>query len=190
MTLHEYLQMMDRREPIVAGSPAHEVMHHAYEESQRITTELNSSVHTQKEVTGLLSRLTGTEIHPTVRVMSPFQADFGKNIHFGKNIYINAGCKFQDHGGIYIDDNALVGHNCVMATLNHDERPDRRADMIPAPIHICRNVWIGANVTILGGVTVGENAIVAAGAVVTKDVAPNTIVAGVPAREIRKIKTE
>lgn len=190
MTLHEYLQMMERREPIVAGSPAHEIMHHAYGESQRITTELNSSVHTQKEVTALLSRLTGTDVHPTVYVISPFQADFGKNIHLGKHIYINAGCKFQDHGGIHIDDDVLVGHNCVMATLNHDERPDHRADMTPAPIHICRNVWIGANVTILGGVTIGENAIVAAGAVVTKDVAPNTIVAGVPAREIRKIKTE
>ncbi len=189
MTLQEYLQMMDRREPIVAGSPAHKVMHRAYDESQRITGELNSSSHTQDEVTELLSRLTGNKVHPSVKVMSPFQADFGKNIHFGKNIYVNAGCKFQDHGGIYIDDHALIGHNCVMATLNHDERPDHRGDMSPAPIHVCRNVWIGANVTILGGVTIGENAIVAAGAVVTKDVAPDTIVAGVPAREIRKIKT-
>lgn len=189
MTLSEYLQMMERREPIVAGSPAHEVMHLAYDESQRITGELNSSTHTQDEVTELLSRLTGIEVHHSVKVMTPFQADFGKNIHFGKNIYINAGCKFQDHGGIFIDDNALIGHNCVMATLNHDERPDHRGDMTPAPIHVCRNVWIGANATILGGVTIGENAIIAAGAVVTKDIAPNTIAAGVPAREIRKIKT-
>lgn len=190
MTLQDYLDMMERREPIVAGSPAHEVMHRAFDESQRITLELNSAVHTDTERTELLRRLTGTDVHESVKVMSPFQADFGKNIHFGKRVYVNAGCKFQDHGGIRIDDDVLVGHNCVMATLNHDERPEHRGNTIPAPIHICRNVWIGANVTILGGVTVGENAIVAAGAVVTKDVAHNTVVAGVPARFIRNIKTE
>lgn len=187
MELQEYLQMMERREPIKAGTPAHELMHRAYEESQRITMELNSAIHSQEEVTRLLSQLTGREVDATVRVMVPFQADFGKNIHFGKNIYLNAGCKFQDHGGIYIADDVLIGHNCVMATLNHDLHPAHRADMFPAPIHIERNVWIGANVTILAGVTVGENAVVAAGAVVTKDVAPNTIVGGVPAKFIKRV---
>ena len=96
MTLQDYLDMMERREPIEAGSPAHEVMHRAYDESQRITLELNSAVHTDTERTELLRRLTGTDVHESVKVMSPFQADFGKNIHFGKRVYVNAGCKFQD----------------------------------------------------------------------------------------------
>ena len=74
-----------------------------------------------------------------------------------------------------------------MATLNHDMAPERRADMHPAPIHIEANVWIGSNATILPGVTVGEGAIISAGAVVSKDVPANTIVAGVPARVIKKI---
>jgi len=190
MELQEFLEMMERRETVSAGSPAHELMHRYYEESQRITLDYNTSLHNDEERTALLCELTHTEVHPSVKVIAPFQADFGKNIHFGKNIFVNAGGKFQDHGGIYIGDNALIGHNCIMATINHDPRPSHRADNIPAPIHIGRNVWIGANVTILSGVTIGDNAIVAAGAVVTKDVAPNTIVGGIPAKFIKQIPQE
>ena len=73
------------------------------------------------------------------------------------------------------------------ATINHGLEPDRRGDNIPAPIHVGENVWIGSHATILPGVTIGENAIVAAGAVVTKDVPADTVVAGVPARPIRKL---
>ncbi|MCM1313055.1 MAG: sugar O-acetyltransferase [Bacteroides sp.] len=190
MELQEFLEMMERRETVPAGSPAHKLMHRHYEESQRIMLDYNNNLHTDEERTELLGKLTGTTVHPSVRVMTPFQADFGKNIHFGENIFVNAGCKFQDHGGIFIGDNALIGHNCVMATINHDTRPSHRADNIPAPIHVGRNVWIGANVTILGGVTIGDNAIVAAGAVVTKDVPPNTIAGGVPAKFIKHIPEE
>lgn len=75
----------------------------------------------------------------------------------------------------------------MIATLNHVENPDRRADMIPSPVRIGDKVWIGANVTILPGVTIGEGAIIAAGAVVTKDVEPRTIVGGVPAKVIKRI---
>ena len=190
MELQEFLQMMSRGERVAADSPAHELMHRCYEESQRITMILNSTVLTLQERRALLSELTGTEVDSTVRVMSPFQADFGKNIHFGRNVFVNAGCKFQDHGGIYIGDNALIGHNCVMATINHDLRPDHRADNIPAPIRIGRNVWIGANVTILSGVTIGDNAVVAAGAVVTKDVESGTVVGGIPAKFIKRVPEE
>ena len=100
------------------------------------------------------------------------------------------GCKFQDQGGIFIGDGALIGHNVVLATLNHAKSPDNRATMIPSPIHIGRNVWIGSNATVLPGVTIGDRAIVAAGAVVTTDVPENTIVGGVPARIIRTIQKE
>lgn len=98
------------------------------------------------------------------------------------------GCKFQDQGGITIDEGALIGHNVVLATINHDLDPVKRQSMSYAPIHIGKNVWIGANATVLAGVTIGDGAVVAAGAVVTKDVEPNTIVGGVPAKVIKKIE--
>ena len=103
------------------------------------------------------------------------------------NVFINAGCQFQDQGGIEIGEGSLIGHNVVLATLNHDLNPERRQICIPAPIKIGKNVWIGSNSTILAGVTIGDNAVVAAGAVVNRDVEANTIVGGVPARPIKRI---
>ena len=116
----------------------------------------------------------------------PFYTDCGKNITVGKNVFINSGCRFQDQGGISIGDGTLIGHNVVLATLNHGISPDERHDLFPAPIHIGKNVWIGANATVLPGVTIGDNAVIAAAAVVTKDVPANVVVAGVPAKVIRK----
>ncbi len=109
------------------------------------------------------------------------------NLHISKNVFINAGVRIQDTGGVWIDEGALIGHNVVLATLNHDLEPSRRQNLIPAPIHIGKNVWIGSNATVLQGVTVGENSVIAAGAVVTKDVPANSIVGGVPAKLIKKI---
>lgn len=106
----------------------------------------------------------------------------------GKNVFINACCHFQDHGGVTIGDGCLIGHNVVFATLNHGLKPEDRVSMIPAPIVLGRNVWVGSNSTILAGVTIGDNAVVAAGAVVTKDVPDNVIVGGVPAKVIRHIE--
>ena len=123
----------------------------------------------------------------TLNLMPPFHADFGKNIHIGRHVFINAGCSFQDQGGITLGDGCLLGHNTVIATLNHDEDPARRNDLLPAPVVIGNRVWIGSNAAILPGVTIGDNAVVDAGEVVTKDVSPDTVVAGVPARILRKI---
>ena len=100
-------------------------------------------------------------------------------------MFINIGCRFQDAGGITIGDGSLIGHGSTLTTLDHGVDPDRRADMIPAPIVIGRKVWLGASVTVVPGVTIGDGAIVGAGAVVTKDVPANAIVSGVPARVIR-----
>ena len=76
----------------------------------------------------------------------PFYTDCGQNIHMGKNVFINAGCKFQDQGGIYIEDGVLIGHNAVLATINHMEDSEKRAGMIFQPIHIEKNVWLyGSN---------------------------------------------
>lgn len=96
-------------------------------------------------------------------------------------ILSRAGTRF-DQGGITIGDGALIGHNAVLATLNHDFSPERRTSMHPAPVVIGKNVWLGASVTVVPGVTIGDNAVIAAGAVVTKDVPAGTIAAGVPAK--------
>ncbi len=110
-----------------------------------------------------------------------------KNIKIGKRVFINSGSKFQEQGGITIGDDVLIGHNCVIATINHSFEPERRADMVPAPVKIGDKVWVGANVTILPGVTVGEGAVLAAGAVVSKDVEARTVVGGVTARIIKRL---
>ena len=123
----------------------------------------------------------------TVGMFPPFYTDFGRNTVVGERTFINAGCKFQDQGGIVIGDDCLIGHNATLCTINHAQDPDRRGDMEFHPISIGNKVWLGANVTILPGVTIGEGAIVAAGAVVNKDVPARTIVGGVPAKVIKKI---
>lgn len=156
-------------------------------EARRITFKLNNAYHTPEEVRNLLSRLFGKTVDESFRVFPPFYTDFGKNITVGKNVFINACCHFQDHGGVSLGDGCQIGHNVVFATLNHGLAPEDRQTTYPAPITLGKNVWVGSNSTILQGVTIGDNAVVAAGAVVTKDVPENTIVGGVPARIIRKI---
>ena len=156
-------------------------------EARRITFELNNTYHTPEEVRNLLSRLFGKTVEESFRVFPPFYTDFGKNITVGKNVFINACCHFQDHGGVSLGDGCQIGHNVVFATLNHGLAPEDRQTTYPAPITLGKNVWVGSNSTILQGVTIGDNAVIAAGAVVTKDVPENTIVGGVPARIIRKI---
>ncbi|MDE6648560.1 MAG: sugar O-acetyltransferase [Muribaculaceae bacterium] len=187
MKTEEFIRIMDSGDVIPGGSPIHAKMHALSQEAIRITMEINNSYHNHDEIVALMSELTGTSIHDSFSLFPPFYTDCGKNLRIGKRVFINSGCKFQDQGGITIGDDVLVGHNCVIATLNHAMDPDRRADMIPAPVKIGNKVWIGANVTILQGVTVGEGAIIAAGAVVNKDVPPRTVVGGIPAKVIKSV---
>ncbi|WP_277121258.1 MULTISPECIES: DapH/DapD/GlmU-related protein [Bacteroides] len=162
-------------------------MNEMSDEARRITFQLNTAYHTPEEVRRLLSELFGYTVPASLRVFPPFYTDFGKNITVGENVFINACCHFQDHGGVTLGDGCQIGHNVVFATLNHGLSPEERPITYPAPIVLERNVWVGSNATILQGVTIGENAVVAAGAVVTRDVPANTIVGGVPAKFIRKI---
>ncbi len=189
MNINEFLDHLNRGLTVNEGSEVHLFMHEVSQEALRITAELNNAYHTPGEIRILMERLTGKSIDENFALFPPFHTDCGKNITIGKNVFINAGCKFQDQGGIAIGDGALIGHNVVMATLNHDLVPENRGSMHPAPIVIGKNVWIGANATILPGVTIEDGAIVAAGAVVTKDAAANTIVGGIPAKLIKDIVT-
>ena len=171
----------------LAGDEMIAFMRDESDRTRRLTMELNTRYHSPDEIRSLFSQITGEDVDPSFRMFPPFYTDFGGNIHVGRNVFINAGCHFQDQGGIWIDDGALIGHNCVLATLNHGFAPDDRQNLYPAPIHIGRGVWIGANCTITAGITLGDHSIVAAGAVVTKDVAPMTIVGGVPAKKIKDL---
>ena len=188
MDLQAFLAKMDTGEEVEAGSEAHLCMHALSQEALRITAEMNNAYHTPEELLALMRKLTGRADFPAFSLFPPFYTDCGKNIHFGQNVFVNSGCRFQDQGGIWLGDNALIGHNAVLATLNHDPDPEKRANLLPSPIRIGNNVWLGANVTVLPGVSIGDGAIIAAGAVVTKDVPANTVVGGVPARTIKTIE--
>ncbi len=185
MELHDFLEYVKERRALDTEE-IFSFMNVMSDEARRITFALNGAYHTPEEVRDLLSRLFGRPVDPTLRVFPPFYTDFGKNIHLGKDVFINACCHFQDHGGVYIGDGCQIGHNVVFATLNHYLEPERRKITYPAPIVLEENVWVGAQATILQGVTIGRNAVVAAGAVVTHDVPAGTVVGGVPARVIRQ----
>src|SRR6478609_7855845 len=185
MDLREFLDHVNRDALIEGGSAEHLFMHGAAQDALRISADLNTGYRTPAEVRALLAELTGKDIDPSVALFPPFYSEFGKNLTLGKDVFINLGCRFQDTGGITIGDGTLIGHGTTLTTLDHALDPSRRADMTPQPIHIGRRVWFGANVTVVPGVRIGDGAVVGAGAVVTKDVPADTIVAGVPARVLR-----
>lgn len=187
MNVERFLEIMDSRQCVIAGSEVHRYMTKLAHDAMKITAELNGRYHEPEEIHQIMEELTGQTVGDGFGLFPPFHTDCGKNIHIGKNVFINSGCHFQDQGGIYIDDGTLIGHGVVLATLNHEQDPDHRSDMYPKPIRIGKRVWIGSNSTITQGVTIGDGAIVAAGAVVTKDVPERTVVGGVPARVMKTI---
>lgn len=188
LTLQQFRELMSKRIYIEAGSKLHLVFHKFSQEALKITNEINNKYHSPEEIRILFSKLTNSEIDETFGLFPPFYTDCGKNIKIGKHVFINACCRFQDQGGIEIGNGVLIGHNTTIATLNHDFNPAKRQNLIPNPVKIGDNVWIGADCTILPGVTIGDGAIVGAGSVVTKDIPSNTIAVGNPARVIKEIE--
>lgn len=185
--LADLLAHLDSGKPVLAGTPLYDVMVYYSNEAMRITSLINSSWHSADGLQKLMALLTGRQIDSEFMMFPPFYSDFGKNIHLGKKVFINSGCCFQDQGGIYIGNNVLIGHKVVLATINHGLCPSDRSTNYPAPVRIGNNVWIGANATILPGVSIGDDAVVAAGAVVSRDVGPGLVAGGVPAKILKKV---
>lgn len=186
--LQAFLAYMESGKEVITNSAIHKTMHLLSQEAMRITTKLNVHYHSQSEILLLMEELTGNHIDESFGLFPPFYTDCGKNIKLGKNVFINSGCHFQDQGGIRIGDHTLIGHNVMLATLNHNINPKLRSNIIASSINIGNQVWIGANVTICPGVKVGDGSIIAAGAVVTKDVPKNVVVGGIPAKIIKRIE--
>lgn len=188
MGLTEFLAVMNAGAAVEADSPVFACMHELSQEAIRLCAEINAGYHEPKQLRRMMSQLLGRDVPESFVLFPPFNTDCGKNIHLGEGVFVNSGCKFQDQGGIYIGNRTQIGHNVVIATINHPQNPAKRKGVEPAAVHIGDDVWVGSNATILPGVTVGAGAIVAAGAVVTKDVPPLTIVGGVPAKPIKQIQ--
>jgi acetyltransferase-like isoleucine patch superfamily enzyme len=154
-----------------------------------ITAKLNRlTFDDADEIRTLFGQLIGRAVDPSFLLIPPFHTAGGTEIRVGRNVFVNQNCTFYDLGGLDIADDVMIGPNVSIITAGHPLDPaSRRAVTIGNPIVIERNVWIAAGATIIGGVTVGENSVVAAGSVVTRDVPPNTLVGGNPARVIRAI---
>ena len=175
---------------IPAGSPLFDEIHLIADENAPKIAELGSGRRSQQTIRAWLGDITQSEIDDTLHVNPPFYSDFGRHIRIGKNVFINSGAMFTDLGGITLEDNVLIAPRVNILTVNHPENPAERRGLILKPVLIKKNAWIGAGATILPGVTVGENAIVAAGAVVSKDVPDNTIVGGIPAKVLKTVESE
>jgi acetyltransferase-like isoleucine patch superfamily enzyme len=151
-----------------------------------LRNDLNSLSPADAEaVRAVFSKITGRTADETFRLVPPFYTDYGKNIHVGSRVFINHSCTVMDIERVEIGDDVMIGPNVSLIAGGHPvAAAERRSGITGAPIRIERNVWIGASATVLQGVTVGENSVIAAGAVVTRDVPANTVVAGVPAVQI------
>ncbi|MEZ0540997.1 DapH/DapD/GlmU-related protein [Fibrella arboris] len=153
----------------------------------RLCVEMNATATSVDQVRKQLSTIIGTEIDESTAIFPPFHTNFGRFTKLGKNVFINHACSFLDIGGIAIEDDVQMGPRVNLTSENHPLDPTDRQTLIPRPIVVKRNAWIGAGATILPGVTIGENAVVAAGAVVSRDVPPNTVVAGIPAKVVKTL---
>lgn len=172
-------------EPLRPGDPESDQFQEVVARTIRLCVEMNATATDVNQIRARLSDIIGTEIDESTAVFPPFYTNFGRFTRLGKRVFINHACSFLDIGGITIEDDVKIGPRVNLTTENHPIDPRERKTLLIKPIVIRRNAWIGAGATILPGVTVGENAVVAAGAVVNRDVPPNTVVAGVPAKVIR-----
>jgi len=183
----DVFEQLRNGDAVTANNPEAYKLREASFATKKLLVQLNNSFD-PTEIRDLLSQITGSVIDESVAVFTPLYINYGKNTKIGKNVFINFDCVFLDLGGITIEDNVLIAPKVSLLSEGHPISPTERASLVPGHIHIKKGVWIGAGATILPGVTVGENAVVAAGAVVSKDIPANTIVGGVPAKIIKSIE--
>ena len=174
---------------IPRGTPESAAMVASVKRAMAITAVLNRLTYDDADqIRAVFSELIGRAVDEGFSLIPPFYTTGGENIRLGRNVFINQNCTLYDLGGIDIGDDVMIGPNVSLITSSHPLEPSqRRAFVVAKPIVIERNVWIAAGATIIGGVTIGENSVVAAGSVVTHDVPPNSLVGGNPARLIRTI---
>jgi len=185
-TSEDIFERLRNGESISSNDPQAYKMRQASFETKKLLIEMNNSANPE-EINNLLGKITGSDIDKTVAVFTPLYINYGRNMKIGRNVFINFDCTFLDLGGIIIEDNVMIAPKVSLLSEGHPVSADERHTLVPGKIHIKRNAWIGANATILPGVIIGENSIVAAGAVVSKNVPDNTIVGGIPAKIIKSI---
>ena len=182
----DIFEQLRNGETIASNNPEAYKLREASFATKKLLVRLNNSFD-PAEIRDLLSQITGSAIDESVALFTPLYINYGKHTTIGKNVFINFDCVFLDLGGITIEDNVLIAPKVSLLSEGHPVSPSERQSLVPGHIHIKKNAWIGAGATILPGVTIGENAVVAAGAVVSKDVPANTIVGGIPAKHIKNI---
>lgn len=190
MEIEKIRELMQQGTPMEMGTELLQAFADYNEDARKITMEMNNRYHTLDEVRELFSKLTASQIDKSCILLPPFYTEFGKNTKLGKNVFINACCRFQDNGGIEIGDGTMIGQGTTIVTLNHDLNPQTRLNASPKPVKIGKNVWIGASCTILPGVTIGDNAVIGAGSVVVKDVPANKVAVGNPARVVKSVTND
>ncbi|QJW90763.1 sugar O-acetyltransferase [Spirosoma taeanense] len=153
----------------------------------RLCVQMNATATDVDQVRNQLSAIIGDEIDESTTIFPPFYTNFGQFLKIGRNVFINHACSLLDIGGITIEDDVQIGPRVNLTSENHPLDPGDRQTLIPRPIVVKRNAWIGAGATVLPGVTIGENAVVAAGAIVSRDVPANTVVAGIPAKVVKHL---
>ena len=182
----DIFERLRKGETILPNDPQAYRMREASYTTKKLLLQMNNATD-PKEINDLLSKITGSQIDESVAVFTPLYINYGKHTKIGKNVFINFDCVFLGLGGITIEDGVLIAPKVSLLTEGHSISPSERNGLVPKSIHIKKNAWIGANATILQGVTIGENSVVAAGSVVSKDVPDNVVVGGTPAKIIKKI---
>ncbi|MCW3074958.1 MAG: nodulation protein [Flaviaesturariibacter sp.] len=171
-------------ETVPFSDPDYFKIPNACNETRKLLVQLNTSSD-ENEIRNVISKITGFEVDSTTMVFPPFQVNYGRNTKIGKGVFINFDCTFLDLGGITIEDNVMLAPKVSLLSEGHPVSVNDRQTLTAGGIHIKKNAWIGAGAIILQGVIIGENSVVAAGAVVSKDVADNTIVGGIPAKPLK-----
>ncbi len=187
MEANTIFQRLLNGEAVPFNDPEYFKIGDACNHTRKLLVKLNKETDLDNART-LLSDITDSRIDETTTIFPPFQINYGKNTKIGKNVFINFDCTFLDLGGITIEDNVMLAPKVSLLSESHPISAKERQTLTTGKIHIKKNVWLGANATILAGVTIGENSVVAAGAIVSKDVPDNTIVGGIPAKIIKTIQ--